>query len=180
MSKAKVKQEVRKRDGDKCSECEMSGAEHKRRFGRDLDLHRIRPGSEYFTSACVLLCRPCHYSKPKSPHYSRPHQRVRLSRQAHRTLRIIGAFAGMSPADFMAALITPSLRSDCEKLFDSRATAEDVCRHVYQRVLDLLLKQQHSLTISHPGWGLDVRLSSNKQSDECTPKNPSDSSHQAE
>lgn len=69
MSVAKIKAAVRRRDGFKCVKCGMLNAVHIAKYGRQLDVHRIVPGSAYATEkdACVTLCKACHSSQPKKP-----------------------------------------------------------------------------------------------------------------
>jgi hypothetical protein len=64
MNEATVKALVRHRDG-RCVECGMTNEEHVAKFGRQLDVHRIVPGSKYTLEGCVTLCRPCHGPQPR-------------------------------------------------------------------------------------------------------------------
>jgi hypothetical protein len=68
MTPHQIRAAIRERDGQKCTECGMTADEHRKRFGRTLDVHRIQPGGEYSFANCVTLCRPCHRPKPKSPY----------------------------------------------------------------------------------------------------------------
>lgn len=63
-----VKRAVRVRDGGKCVECRMTNTAHLRRYGRSLDVHRLKPGQWYSLENCVTLCRKCHSKKPKRKH----------------------------------------------------------------------------------------------------------------
>jgi hypothetical protein len=67
-----IKAAVRLRDGMRCTECGLTDRQHRRRFGRTLDVHRVTPGASYTVDGCTTLCRPCHSSKPKLPHGTRP------------------------------------------------------------------------------------------------------------
>jgi hypothetical protein len=58
---------VRHRDGYRCTDCGMTASEHFLRTGRNLDVHRLVPGSPYTIAGCVTLCRRCHRLKPKLP-----------------------------------------------------------------------------------------------------------------
>jgi hypothetical protein len=62
-----VKPLVRERDGFRCVECGLSNDEHRAQTGRQLDVHRLVPGSEYTVAGCVTLCRACHGPKPRVP-----------------------------------------------------------------------------------------------------------------
>lgn len=66
MSELAVKGAVRARDGFRCVGCSMTNDEHRRRYGRELDVHRKTPGGLYAIDDCETLCRFCHGSKPKS------------------------------------------------------------------------------------------------------------------
>jgi hypothetical protein len=65
LSKVEVKALARHRDGYRCTSCGMSAVEHVRRYGKNLDVHRIVPGSKYSLSGCVTLCRKCHGPQPR-------------------------------------------------------------------------------------------------------------------
>lgn len=53
-----IKAKVRDRDGG-CVVCGMTKEEHFAKFGIDLDVHRIIPGSVYTIKGCVTLCKDC-------------------------------------------------------------------------------------------------------------------------
>ena len=57
-----VKKIVRKRDKQKCCDCGMTAAEHKRRFRRTLHVHRTKSGP-YRVETSVTLCQRCHQSR---------------------------------------------------------------------------------------------------------------------
>jgi hypothetical protein len=60
-----IKQAVRDRDGNRCRDCGMTGEESRKKYGKELDVHRLLPGSYYLERSCVTLCRACHAKKPK-------------------------------------------------------------------------------------------------------------------
>ncbi len=64
MTKAEVKTAVRQRDEYRCTECGMSNVDHVSRFKRQLEVHRIKPGSLYTLPGCVTLCMCCHDKMP--------------------------------------------------------------------------------------------------------------------
>ncbi len=72
LAPLEIKALVRHRDGYRCAECGMTAAKHIKRYGRNLDVHRLVPGSVYTVSGCVALCRKCHKKKPKSPKGANP------------------------------------------------------------------------------------------------------------
>jgi hypothetical protein len=61
----KVKAKVRKRDRWKCKACGMTNAEHLKKYGTSLHVHRIVPGSKYTIGGCVTLCMACHGPQPR-------------------------------------------------------------------------------------------------------------------
>jgi hypothetical protein len=44
----------------KCARCGVTNAEHVKKFGRSLDVHRTVADGDYYPGACELLCRKCH------------------------------------------------------------------------------------------------------------------------
>ena len=58
----KIKERIRARDGRCCVVCSMDKNNHKKRFGTDLEVHRIVPDSNYDLTwgVCVTLCEVCH------------------------------------------------------------------------------------------------------------------------
>lgn len=61
----KIKDEARERDGYKCVDCGMSREDHVGTYGRNLDVHRLLPGSEYTIDGCVTVCFKCHRARHK-------------------------------------------------------------------------------------------------------------------
>lgn len=45
----------------------MTNEQHQAKYGRQLDVHRLAPGSVYSVAGCVTLCKPCHGPEPKLP-----------------------------------------------------------------------------------------------------------------
>lgn len=91
LGKAEIKTLVRYRDGYSCTECGMTAAEHFAEYGRNLEVHRIIPGSEYSFEGCVTLCRPCHKDKPKSPRGKRSNRLVRVKERIIAQVRLLAA-----------------------------------------------------------------------------------------
>lgn len=67
MNVLQIKAAVRERDGLRCVKCGMTNFEHILTTGRQLDVHRVDPGSEYAVEGCITVCRACHGSEPKLP-----------------------------------------------------------------------------------------------------------------
>lgn len=65
-SVGEIKRTVRERDGRRCTKCRLSSGDHFALTGRQLDVHRITPGSAYSVEGCITLCRRCHGPMPKS------------------------------------------------------------------------------------------------------------------
>jgi hypothetical protein len=62
---ARIKAAVRKRDQHKCRRCGMTSKKHREKLrGKDLEVHRLFPGSEYSVNGCITLCRWCHGLHP--------------------------------------------------------------------------------------------------------------------
>jgi hypothetical protein len=63
---AEIKACVRYRDGFRCRLCGISAKEHCRQTGKNLQVHRILPGSAYCVDGCLTLCQDCHGPQPKN------------------------------------------------------------------------------------------------------------------
>lgn len=66
LSELETKEYVRRRDGYACRDCGMTREQHQEKYGKDLDVHRLIPGVNYYHAWCVTLCRACHGKKPKN------------------------------------------------------------------------------------------------------------------
>lgn len=60
--KVEIKARIRRRDGYRCVACGLDRATHKKRYGTDLEVHRVVPRSNYSLEwgDCVTLCGLCH------------------------------------------------------------------------------------------------------------------------
>lgn len=87
MSPERVKIAVRERDGQRCTLCGLTGDKHFKRFGRNLEVHRTEPGSRYTLAGCVTVCRPCHWTLPRSPRGSSGIWLCRLPPAHHAALK---------------------------------------------------------------------------------------------
>jgi len=77
-----VKKIVRDRDGNKCTKCGLTNEQHIEKYGRQLQVHRLAPGSVYTESRCVTLCIPYHGPEPRSPRL-KTSERKRLRGNEH-------------------------------------------------------------------------------------------------
>jgi 5-methylcytosine-specific restriction endonuclease McrA len=89
MTSHQIKDAVRKRDGFRCVQCQMTRKQHHDRYGFDLDVHRLEPGSKYTIDGCVTVCRSCHGPQPKSGR-----RNVKITLTAHQgiSLRLIARY----------------------------------------------------------------------------------------
>lgn len=64
---ASIKAAVRLRDGFCCTRCGLTNAEHRALYRRQLQVHRVTPGSLYSEApgVCVTLCVKCHGPQPR-------------------------------------------------------------------------------------------------------------------
>jgi hypothetical protein len=65
-SDVEIRKAIRKRDGNKCRDCGMTSEESRKKYDKDLDVHRLVPGCAYNHILCVTLCRACHAKKVKN------------------------------------------------------------------------------------------------------------------
>ena len=88
-----VKAAVRLRDGHCCIHCGMTGAQHYARWGSNLEVHRLTPGSLYSLEGCVTLCKDCHAREPKRPaetaDLARPSQVVSLPDDVYQMMKTL-------------------------------------------------------------------------------------------
>jgi 5-methylcytosine-specific restriction endonuclease McrA len=118
-----VKDEVRARDGYRCTRCGLSNQDHELRYGRQLDVHRVVPGSRYGAEGCVTLCKKCHGDEPRrapgQPDYAhgiydRLRVRLDLPNADHAELRVLAAKSGMSMSQYCAAVVLEAIRKGRE------------------------------------------------------------------
>jgi hypothetical protein len=77
-----VHQQVRARDGHRCTQCGMSNAEHVCIWRRSLDVHRLDPDGDYTPDNCVSLCKVCHGGKSRKRGPRQPRPRTESERLA--------------------------------------------------------------------------------------------------
>lgn len=96
MHPVTIKNRVRARDGHKCVKCGMTRAESLDRYGCNLDVHRVDPGSAYTIDGCITLCRECHGPEPKSPWGVSGSITINLTREEYSLVWKAAAFSGLS------------------------------------------------------------------------------------
>ncbi len=79
-----IKEAVRQRD-DKCSRCGITRDRHFARWRRDIEVHRIVPGSPYTVDGCKTFCARCHRGYNHAA--TTPDDRARLSIKVPVSLR---------------------------------------------------------------------------------------------
>lgn len=67
LSRREVKDAVRERDGYRCTACGKTEEDQRRTSRKNLEVHRLVPGSVYRVDKCVTLCIVCHGRVPKRP-----------------------------------------------------------------------------------------------------------------
>jgi hypothetical protein len=116
MTETEIKAAVRKRDKHRCTECGMTRAEHYSEYGRDLEVHRVQPGSPYAVDAsCQTLCRRCHGPKPRRRRGTRPWATVRLPSDLATKARAIAMTLRISPSRYLNDLIREAIARDWPK-----------------------------------------------------------------
>lgn len=109
---ADIKSAVRERDGLRCTGCGVSNEEHVELSGRQLDVHRITPGSPYTVEGCVTLCRKCHGPMPRSPRrllFKRQQVNFRLPSGLLADLEYIGETLGNDVSSVIRTILTENV-----------------------------------------------------------------------
>lgn len=113
MNVVQFKEEVRSRDGGKCVSCGCSNSEHRLRTGRQLDVHRKSPGSEYTLEGCETLCRRCH--KQAHGRMRKRTKIVRLASDVADHVAILSPIFGQTAPDFVSEILRPILERKREE-----------------------------------------------------------------
>lgn len=113
MNVIQIKAAVRQRDGFRCLQCGLTNAEHVARHGRQLEVHRVIPGSVYSAEpgVCRTLCRSCHGPQPKRKRGQRfEEEHVIMGRLSVPISKALDAyFAGTRPTPPLNAVIRVAL-----------------------------------------------------------------------
>ncbi len=112
-----IKNRVRTRDGFRCTKCGRSNDDHKASTGRQLEVHRVIPGSVYADDTCVTLCQSCHGPEPKRPRgegavdygSGEPQFKIHLSAGLHGRVVRTARRLGLTPPAFLRMLLRVSL-----------------------------------------------------------------------
>lgn len=88
----RIKASVRARDGMCCTQCGLTNDQHKEKTGKQLDVHRVVPGSIYSVEpgVCATLCRTCHGPKPRRPHGQGDTHRALIPDDLYEALAALG------------------------------------------------------------------------------------------
>lgn len=122
MTERAIKTAVRNRDGFKCSKCGISNGEHVSKTGRQLEVHRLTPGSAYSIEGCKTLCRWCHGPEPRLPKGmgpKLPNGRIRMicgcTTQFTKAIAIRAARTGASKSDVIMEALQEFLPDELEE-----------------------------------------------------------------
>lgn len=113
----RIKAAVRRRDGG-CVTCRITNEEHRRKTGRQLDVHREVPGSVYTVEGCKAYCRECHPLEVKRPRGSvdmeipNQTQTYRLPAVLVRRIRRVAAHRRLSVSVFLSEALGPLVDRD--------------------------------------------------------------------
>lgn len=107
MTELEIKAAVRERDGYRCTDCGMTSDEHYARYGRELEVHRLIPGSPYTIEGSVTRCKPCHGKAHRLIRGVFKKATVKVHRDIVRKARTIAAFRSVSVAVLLNRLLKP-------------------------------------------------------------------------
>lgn len=118
MNVLEIKAAVRARDGHCCTECGMSVADHLDAYGKDLDVHRTTPGSEYSLEpgVCVTLCRRCHGPKPRRPRASLLRRTFCVPHDLYIMAKHVAMSEGISLSKYFDRIIRQAVQDDWNKM----------------------------------------------------------------
>lgn len=103
-----VKAAVRLRDGMRCIDCDLTNEQHVEQYGRQLEVHRVSPGSPYTLDGCVTVCRPCHRKR----HRKRPTATVRLKGDLMEQARTTCLLSRRHLVDYLDELLREAVTRD--------------------------------------------------------------------
>lgn len=115
-----VKEIVRARDGFKCIDCGMTQGEHISAEGRVLDVHRLSPGSPYYSDGCVTVCRECHGKRHRGKRLGTNTPcndlSARVDAEVAYMAKVIAAVENTTIAELLTDICRPVLLRRYEKL----------------------------------------------------------------
>jgi hypothetical protein len=120
-----VKAAVRKRDGYRCTQCGATNDEHFAEYRRQLEVHRLTPGSAYTVEDSITVCRPCHHKLTRSARRRRGQADlaapdrgcpVVLDKKLHAKLKLLAAFSHTSAKDYLDGIIRQAITTAYQEL----------------------------------------------------------------
>lgn len=103
-----IKNAIRERDGNRCTKCRMTNAEHQAKHGgKSLHVHRKKANGPYTLSNGVTLCYACHglerVGKPPAGNGYRGRRPVLLGLQPaeYETIKAAAALDGRPVTQFL-------------------------------------------------------------------------------
>jgi 5-methylcytosine-specific restriction endonuclease McrA len=107
-----IKFVIRRRDGNRCTQCGLTKQEHVKQTDRQLDVHRLDPSKGYTLANCTTLCRKCHVAVPRRPWGSVSNIiRLDLDPRVRRPLRQLATEENRSPAYMVEILVREALQA---------------------------------------------------------------------
>lgn len=96
-----IKAAVRERDGYRCTKCGMTDDQHRDRYGKTLDVHRMPPAEPYTVAGSVTVCKGCHGTEPRvrGGRKAEPNGEIRVPRSFKQRVKQIALHARRDPGD---------------------------------------------------------------------------------
>jgi hypothetical protein len=116
MTELEIKAAVRARDGFRCVDCGMTAAEHRDRYRRRLEVHRLIPGSAYSVKGTVTLCHRCHRGRHRKPAPPFPLSRLVIdtTEDVRLAVRISALKAGRTISELVNEILRDHFKTEAE------------------------------------------------------------------
>lgn len=122
MTVAEIKASVRARDGYRCVHCGMTHTEHKARYRRGLEVHRLVPRLPYHVDSCITVCKPCHAKMPTvRTTLTGPFVQARVCQDIHDMARAVCMHTKLPNGtrlkltDFLDSILRPAVKKAYEE-----------------------------------------------------------------